>query len=104
MTNPLPDWYVKRYPHAVRPEGPQVRRAGAVLYAGHVDYGTRRTVTRERTFSFTEFMTILEGQAQREREHRAAPWVLRLELWWMRLRLRRAARPGFRLTVEVATA
>ena len=35
---------------------------------------------------------------------RTAPWPVRLELWWMRLRLRRATRPGFRLVLLIPNA
>jgi hypothetical protein len=41
----------------------------------------------------------LDAEALRE-----APWRLRLELWWMRRRLRRATRPGFRLVLLIPNA
>jgi hypothetical protein len=107
VTNPLPDWYVKEYPHAIRPDGQQPRRAGASLFYSEqrIEHGSSCGVTFPDFDSFA--VHVQERAAKIEearREWRAAPRLLRLELWWMRQRLRWTARPGFRLVVLVPTA
>jgi len=117
VTNPLPDWYVKEYPHAIRPDGQRPRRAGAsIYYAGRLEYGSSArhpvpiAVQRVEHLDALERVfgpgVRLEGLAKAEEvegEHRAASRLLRLELWWMRVCLGWTARPGFRLVVLVPT-
>jgi len=111
MTNPLPDWYIEQYPHAIPPPvgksyREEMHRAGATIYGPRLEYGAARVrgTTTPLLVNLGERLKLARQAEEEARALRAAPWLLRLELWWLRQRLRWTARPGFRLVVHVPIA
>ena len=70
------------------------------------EMGSAPAEPRRRQRSATLELVIQSDREDREAVElrRTAPWPVRLELWWMRLRLRRATRGGFRLVLLVPNA
>jgi hypothetical protein len=87
-------------------------RAEAELFS--MTLRERREKAREEGVYYARARSLLRDLAQRQlgaamardterAALRAAPWPVRLDLWWMRQRLRWQARPGVRLHVYVPT-